>query len=275
MFFSVSDVTAIWNTNAVFAYVIAVKIFGLKWEARRLFAVLLATIGVIVVVYGGSILDKKHTNARLGTENVTLNSETPSAPLAGDLLTLVASIGYGLYQVLYKKYAALSTEPEIVTEQPYEQIPNEDPSVVSPVTNDHLDAKNITLPFGLHANFLTSCIGLLTFVIMWLPIPLLHYLKVEPFRLPQNFHTVLAIAGISLGGVVFNAGFMVLLGIWGPVITSVGNLLTIVLVFISDMTFGAGLGGVTMWSVVGCSIIVASFTVLAYDMFNQDFRESR
>ncbi|KAG7099193.1 hypothetical protein E1B28_001060 [Marasmius oreades] len=48
---SVTDVTAIWNTNTFFAYVISVKVIGLEWEARRLAAVVLATLGVIAVVY--------------------------------------------------------------------------------------------------------------------------------------------------------------------------------------------------------------------------------
>lgn len=53
---------------------------------------------------------------------------------------------------------------------------------------------------------------------------------------------------------------------WGPIITSVGNLLTIVLVFFSDVIFGAGIQAVTGWSLVGCGAIIAAFGVLAYDM---------
>ncbi|KAF5385321.1 hypothetical protein D9615_001506 [Tricholomella constricta] len=225
---------AIWNTNAFFAYVITVKLFKLKWEPRRLLAVLLATLGVIVVVYGGSTSDDDaQPSIKQSSTDIAPTSIKPSAPLIGDLLTLVASIGYGLYQVLYKKYAALSTDPEVVSDRLYDQIPSENLSVAQCNTADHANAVH-PLPFGLHANFLTTCMGLLTLVILWLPIPFLHYFDIEPFMLPPNSKTTLAIAGISLSGVVFNAGFMVLLGIWGPIITSVGNLLTIVLVFISD-----------------------------------------
>ncbi|KAG6825315.1 hypothetical protein H0H92_004087, partial [Tricholoma furcatifolium] len=256
---SVSDVTAIWNTNAFFAYVITVKLFKLKWQPRRLLAVLLATFGVIVVVYGGSTSD--------GAEPSTQASfRKPLAPLVGDLLTLVASVGFGLYQVLYKKYAALSTDPEVM----YDQVPSEDHEPPQSDENPLLNADRMngpsTPPFGLPTNFLTSIIGLLTFITLWLPIPFLHYAGVEPFRPPPNFTTILAISGISLSGIVYNASFMVLLGIWGPIIVSVGNLLTIVLVFISDILFGAGTEGITLWSVVGCSVIVTAFSVLAYDM---------
>lgn len=81
----------------------------------------------------------------------------------------------------------------------------------------------------------------------------------------------------------------VLLGLWGPIVTSVGNLLTIVLIFMTDvspfliilpprelkdvcyyqLTFGAGPETLTPWSLVGCSVIVAAFSVLAYDMFSR------
>ncbi|KAF9457080.1 hypothetical protein BDZ94DRAFT_288788 [Collybia nuda] len=275
---SISDVTAIWNTNAFFAYIITVRMFGLKWEPRRLLAVLLATLGVLAVVYGGSTVEDRMSSLRevppssppsplLGT---TTTSIKPTAPLVGVLLTLVASIGYGLYQVLYKKFAALPTDPEVFADRLYDQVPSEDPATGSyGQTRSGSDHTIDPLPFGLHANLLTSIIGLLTFVILWVPIPIFHYLDIEPFVLPQNAKTTFAIAGIALTGVIFNAGFMVLLGLWGPIITSVGNLLTIVLVFFSDMIFGDGLENMTLWSLSGCSVIVAAFSVLAYDMFTQ------
>lgn len=53
---------------------------------------------------------------------------------------------------------------------------------------------------------------------------------------------------------------------WGAIITSVGNLLTIILVMISDVLFGAGLEALTIWSVMGSSIISVSFGVLAWEM---------
>ena len=47
---------------------------------------------------------------------------------------------------------------------------------------------------------------------------------------------------------------------------SVGNLLTIVLVFLSDMIFGGAVDSLTIWSVLGCGSIVLAFAILAYDM---------
>lgn len=48
--------------------------------------------------------------------------------------------------------------------------------------------------------------------------------------------------------------------------TSVGNLLTIVLVFISDIVFGGGAETITIWSLLGSASIVVAFGVLAWDM---------
>jgi hypothetical protein len=60
--------------------------------------------------------------------------------------------------------------------------------------------------------------------------------------------------------------YQILLGVWGPVVTSVGGLTTIVLMFISDAVFGAGLDTVTIWSLTGSAVIIAAFGVLAHDM---------
>ncbi|KAF8807385.1 hypothetical protein BYT27DRAFT_7189476 [Phlegmacium glaucopus] len=262
---SVSDVTAIWNTNAFFAYLISVKLFKSRWEARRLVAVSLATLGVIAVVYGGSTTSTK----KGAVSDASVFVFKPTAPLYGNLLTLVASFGYGLYQVLYKIYAALPY-PEVAYERLYEQIPGEDGT--SDPDNGLANIQEDVVyppPFGLHPNLLTSIMGLCTFMSLWIPIPILHYSGAEIFRLPPNSFTVMAIAGIALSGVIFNAGFMVLLGIWGPIIVSVGNLLTIVLVLISDIIFGAGIDTLTVWSLLGSGGIVLAFGVLAYDMFTK------
>lgn len=190
---------------------ITVKLFGLEWEPRRLLAVLLATLGVIAVVYGGSIAGRSEEYSAQQSHAAALATQ-PSAPLVGDLLTLVASVAYALYQVLYKKYATPSIDPKVVSEDSYEQLPNEDP-VGLHSESASLNAINRpsvvhSPPFGFYANFLTCTIGLLTFLFMWLPIPFLHYSGAELFRPPSNMITVLVIAGISLTGMIFNAGLM-------------------------------------------------------------------
>ncbi|KAF7310896.1 hypothetical protein HMN09_00632800 [Mycena chlorophos] len=262
---SVSDVTAIWNANAFFAYLMT---FKCRWEPRKLFAVSLATIGVLVVVYGGSTsADANETHKRAYLK--------PSAPLVGDMLTLVASVGYAGYQVLYKKHAALPNDPEVIAERAYEYLPgNEDDEeeIREPVHPTIQDDVVYPPPFGLHPNLITSAIGLCTLAILWIFIPILHHLDIEPFVAPDSPAIVFTIIGIAATGVIFNAGFMVLLGVWGPIVTSVGNLLTIVLVFISDVVFGAGADAVTMGGVVGSALIVGAFGLLAFDMLDKQRR---
>lgn len=207
----------------------------------------------------------------------------------GDLLTLAASIIYAAYQVLYKIHAALPDDPEVQGDL-YTPIPEADSSGEDeevPLDAPLLVADDIIhpLPFGLYPNFLTSAIGVCTLLVLWIPVPILHALDVEPFEMPQRGVTYGVIAGIALTGAIFNAGFMVrasacssrpqhvlirirqvLLGVWGPIVTSVGSLLTIVLVFVSDAIFGGAVEAVTIWSVLGCGSIVAAFAILAYDL---------
>jgi len=261
---SVSDVTAIWNSNAFFAYLITVKLFGLKWEVRKILAVTLATVGVVMVVYGGASQQDE-------TANEATMAVRPTAPLIGNLLTLLASFGYGLYQVLYKVYATLPSDPESKQENLYQTVPeDEDEGVaaereVSAVAFD--DDAVYPPPYGLHANLLTSLMGVVTCLVLGIFLPILHNTGLEIFHWPSDGLIVASIVGIASTGVVFNSGLMVLLGTWGPIITSVGNLLTIVLVLISDIIFGNGMATITIWSLVGCSAIVFAFGVLAYDMF--------
>jgi hypothetical protein len=205
----------------------------------------LATLGTVAVVYGGASASEGHEPSHDATGSKVNTYLKPTAPLLGNLLTLVASFGYGLYQVLYKIYAALPTDPEVTSDPLYSPIAQQgDDASADP----DFDAESDPLagssspegkalyppPFGLHPNLLTSIIGLITFFVLALFIPVLHITGVERFALPGDMKTVLSIAGIALGGMVFNAGFMVLLGVWGPIVTSVGNLLTIVLMLISD-----------------------------------------
>lgn len=192
--YSVSDVTALWNTNAFFAYVSNVTVFQLSWEPRRLWAVVIATFGVFVVVYGGSTSPKTDV-------------PTATSPLIGDLMTLFASVLYGLYQVLYKKYAALPSDPELLSDRLYQRIPSSAESYPEEVA----PTKELPEPpsFGLHPDLLTSLMGLATFVLLWIPLPILHYFGIERFSIPSDTVTILVLAGAALSGVVFNAGFMV------------------------------------------------------------------
>ncbi|BGP19141.1 hypothetical protein JCM10213v2_007228 [Rhodosporidiobolus nylandii] len=112
--------------------------------------------------------------------------------------------------------------------------------------------------FLLYSTLLTSLIGLATLLCLWIPLPLLHWTGVEAFQLPPR-ESWAALAGIVAGGVVFNGGFMVMLAVWGPVISSIANLLTLLLVALADYLFVSSAPPLTASTLLGGAMIVGAF----------------
>ena len=197
---SVTDLTALWNTNAFFAYIFNVLIFRLKWEPTPLLAVIIATGGVFMVVYGGA--QQPHSGPQMPS--------TATSPLVGNSLALIASVLFGLYQVYYKRYAALPG-----TDFP-ESLPEHEPIYQHISSHADLDddvnsgpRKFRPLPLGLYANFISSLMGLVTLLLFWIPIPILHYLGNERFSFPTVSSIYMNIAIIATLGAAFNACIMV------------------------------------------------------------------
>jgi len=205
--FEIVNTQAIGNTNAFFAYIISVKLSKSRWEFRQLLAVVIATVGTFTVIYGGATSGEPPSKDGLTTTNISLK---PTAPLLGNLLMLVAAFGSGLYRVLYKIYAAPPSDPEVASDPMYELIPG-DVEDEAPAGATYIDPAEAVYPppFGFHPNLLTSLLGFMTLITLWIPIPFLHWSGAEVFRVPPNAMTVFLIAGIALSGVVFNAGLMV------------------------------------------------------------------
>jgi len=63
---------------------------------------------------------------------------------------------------------------------------------------------------------------------------------------------------------------MILLALWGPVLVSVANLLTIVLVLISDTLFGHARDRVTLAGLFGAAMIIGAFGILAAETVSND-----
>jgi drug/metabolite transporter (DMT)-like permease len=140
------------------------------------------------------------------------DSVKPKAPLLGDLLTLCASVGYGMYQVMYKRRAAISSDPEFVPGGEYLPLPDSANPVASGLSegcNAELDDLVYPPPFGLHPNLIACGIGLMTFFTLWILLPIVHYSGYERFRLPDSPSVILSIAGIACTGLVFNSGLLV------------------------------------------------------------------
>ena len=143
-----SDLTAIYNCSAFFAYAFSIPLLNEKLRFDKVFSVAVATIGVMVVAYG----DRPEKKASDG-ENTSDNSAQNR--LLGNIVIGIGSILYGLYEVLYKRFAC-------------------PPEGTSPGRGT------------IFANTFGSLIGCFTLSVLWIPIPLLHWLGWETFEWPTG-----------------------------------------------------------------------------------------
>ena len=86
-----SDITAIYNCSAFFAYAFSVPLLreAFKWD--KAVSVILAMAGVFIVAYGGESQDN--------------DSDKYPYRLSGNLVIGIGAVLYGLYEVLYKRLA--------------------------------------------------------------------------------------------------------------------------------------------------------------------------
>ncbi|OZJ03315.1 hypothetical protein BZG36_02265 [Bifiguratus adelaidae] len=141
----------------------------------------------------------------------------------GVFIAALSAAFYGFYEVFYKRYCS------------------------PPV------------PSFVFANSLTTAVGVVTVLLLWIPIPLLHYLGIEPFALPSwtTFGYILLVASM---GLLFNASFMCVIAITNPLFASIAVMLTIPLVALCDMIVTGQ--AVTLDTVVGSCLIVVAFGLL-------------
>jgi drug/metabolite transporter (DMT)-like permease len=142
-----SDLTAIYNCSAFFAYVFSVILLNDKVRLDKVFSVLIAIAGVLVVAYGDSGWAKK--------PDASSTRDDADTRTLGNIIIGVGSILYGLYEVLYKRSAC-------------------PPEGTSPGRS------------MIFANTVGSMIGTFTLLVLWIPIPILHVLGLEEFRWPTG-----------------------------------------------------------------------------------------
>ncbi|KAI1371123.1 hypothetical protein F4677DRAFT_318576 [Hypoxylon crocopeplum] len=143
---SPSDLTAIYNCSAFFAYAFSVPLLKEKLRLDKSLAVLIAIAGVLVVAYGDSSetpADKGEPGSEAGTR------------FLGNMIIGAGSVLYGLYEVMYKRWAC----------------PPEGTSATRGM---------------IFANAFGSCIGTFTLLVLWIPLPILHILGWETFELPTG-----------------------------------------------------------------------------------------
>ena len=153
---SASDLTAIYNCSAFFAYAFSIPLLGDKLRFDKIFSVAVAIAGVLIVAYGDSA-PTKHGGKSGGSVGGEPNPGDTVARnrTAGNIIIGVGSVLYGLYEVLYKKLAC-------------------PPEGTSPGR-----AMTFAMTFG-------SLIGSFTLFVLWIPLPILHVMRWEVFELPRG-----------------------------------------------------------------------------------------
>ncbi|RHZ79028.1 hypothetical protein Glove_152g16 [Diversispora epigaea] len=216
-----SNLTAIYNTSCFWAYVFSILMLGESLKIRKISAVCLSIIGIIILTFF-----KKDSKIPSHGNNIINRDEYGFFP--GDLIAIFSAILCGLCEVIYKKYASPPT-----------------PSI-------------------LFSNTLTGFMGLTSLLLLWIPLPILHFTGIEKFELP-NLYTFGFILLIALMGVMFNANFMMVISFTSPLFAAIGTMLTIPLVAIVDVwVTGVPLG---MNTIIGSFCILIGFVLLSWSNF--------
>jgi drug/metabolite transporter (DMT)-like permease len=223
---SPSDLTAIYNCSAFFAYAFSVPLLKEKLRLDKSIAVLVAVVGVMVVAYGDS---------KPGNHDNVKPDHSGGSRFLGNLIIGAGSVLYGLYEVLYKRWAC---PPE-----------------------------GVSAGRGMiFANAFGSCIGMFTLTVLWVPLPILHILGWETFELPTGETAWYLWVSVVMNA-TFAGSFLVLISLTSPVLSSVAALLTIFIVAIVDwlrtgesMSFAAISGGV---------MIIVAFVMLSWSTYRE------
>ena len=234
-----SDLTAIYNCSAFFAYAFSIPLLGDKIRFDKVFAVLVAVVGVLVVAYGDSASPAGDVGG--GVDGGNPPAPEPKNRLVGNIVIGVGSVLYGLYEVLYKKKAC-------------------PPEGTSPGRG------------MIFAMTFASMIGLFTLTVLWIPLPILHWTGWEPFELPRG-QAAWMLSISTLSNAVFSGSFLVLISLTSPVLSSVAALLTIFLVAIVDWArTGKPL---SLAAIIGGLLIIGAFLLLSWSTFREMNEERR
>lgn len=151
-----ADLTAIYNCSTFFAAVFSIPILKEKVGWPSIIAVALSICGTFTIAYGDTTA-KHDPESKIGTSR-----------LFGNLIACVGAVAFGLYEVVFKKWAC-SNQP------------------ISP---------QASLPLTLAASALT---GIYTFATLWIALVFLHIFRIETFVLPGPY-TLLWIIIATLSG---------------------------------------------------------------------------
>ncbi|KAL2006648.1 hypothetical protein VTN00DRAFT_9316 [Thermoascus crustaceus] len=231
-----SDLTAIYNCSAFFAYAFSIPILRDKIRFDKIFSVVVAIIGVLVVAYGDSGPDKKTPDGTVGK-----GAEEAQHRTLGNIMIGIGSVLYGLYEVLYKRYAC---PPEGVSA-----------------------GRSV-----IFSNAVASLIGCWTVFVLWIPFPILHMLGIEKFSWPTGEAGWMLLVS-TVANATFSGAFLVLISLTSPVLSSVAALLTIFLVAIVDWFItGQPLSAA---SIIGGILITIAFLLLSWSTYREMDEEKK
>lgn len=230
-----SDLTAIYNCSAFFAYAFSVPLLKEAFRLDKCFAVLIAIVGVIIVAYG----DAEPGGG--GDSAAGAGAGDDGNRFLGNIIIGCGSVLYGLYEVLYKRLAC-------------------PPEGCSPVRG------------MIFANLFGSLIGCVTLGVLWVPLPILHYTGLETFALPTGATAWWLFLSVVMNA-TFAGSFLVLISLTSPVLSSVASLLTIFIVAVSDWVLtGQPLSAA---AILGGAMIIVAFVMLAVSTWREMTEEER
>ncbi|KAK3936454.1 putative DUF6 domain protein [Diplogelasinospora grovesii] len=229
-----SDLTAIYNCSAFFAYAFSVPLLKERLRFDKSVAVAVAIVGVLVVAYG----DSKDPSS--SSDKVVARQELDGGTrFLGNLIIGVGSVLYGLYEVLYKRYAC-------------------PPEGTSPGRG------------MIFANAFGSMIGCFTLFVLWIPLPILHIFGWETFELPTGQTAWLLFLSVIMN-MIFAGSFLVLISLTSPVLSSVAALLTIFIVAVVDWFLtGQPLSAAALF---GGLLIIVAFGMLSWSTWREMVEE--
>jgi drug/metabolite transporter (DMT)-like permease len=164
VFTTPSDLTAIYNCSTFFAMAFSVPILRQKVGWVGMVAVALSIMGTFTIAYGdtsASSSDKPDEPPAMGASR-----------LFGNVIALIGAVAFGLYEVLFKKWACPS----------------------------HSVRPSSSLNLTLAASALT---GIYTFSFFWIFLVIMHVIGVEPFVLPSLHVFSYVILSVTAGSSIF------------------------------------------------------------------------
>ncbi|KAK0326773.1 hypothetical protein LTR82_002616 [Friedmanniomyces endolithicus] len=236
-----ADLTAIYNSSTFFAAAFSVPLLGERLGWYSIVAVGLSVVGTFVIAYGDTTA-KHDVEDKVGTSR-----------LFGNIVACLGALAFGLYEVLFKKWACSSrpTSPQQ------------------------------SLPLTLTASALT---GFYTFATAWIILIPLHILGVETFIWPSAkvwlWLMVAILSGSSMRHIsdlpiarehaddvlAVSITMLAVLVVWtDPVFGSFANVLSVFFVALSDwLLFGLT---PSLATYVGGGLVIVAFSLLTWDTF--------